>query len=60
MAGRILLPPERALQHAKESRRFVARILLRASGEQRLKANNIAHALDAAIHQLEAFIAEGQ
>lgn len=57
MAGRIVYAPERALQNAKEARRFVAMVILRSSGERRVQVNRIAAILDTAIAELGKLVA---
>lgn len=54
----MITPQQRALEHAKQSRMYLSRLLLQAGGERRARLNQIGRALDASIHMLEALIAE--
>ncbi|WP_024445631.1 hypothetical protein [Mycolicibacterium iranicum] len=60
MGSKTILAPERALQHAKESHRFMAFVILRSSGERRIQATRISKILDAAIAELNVLVAEAK
>lgn len=46
--------PARAVEHLKEARMYVNRIILPASGERRVQATRIANTITALIEGLEA------
>ena len=60
MGSKTILAPERALQHAREAHRFIALVILRSSGERRIRATRISKILDAAIAELNTLVAEAR
>lgn len=50
----IVQAPGRAIEHLKEARMYVKRMILPASGERRVRATHVADTITALIREIEA------
>lgn len=49
----VIQAPDRAIEHLKEARMYVKRMILPASGERRLRATRVAETITALIAEIE-------